>query len=187
MKRFLHVGCGRSDHSKLLHIFPQGEWQEVRLDIDVRVNPDIVADITNMTLVKEDSFEALFSSHNLEHLYAHRVEKALSEFYRVLKPGGWAVVRVPNILEVAEEIVKGKLMEPVYVSPAGPISPIDILYGFRPSIEQGNEFMAHRTAFTPKSLGDAMAKVGFSKVVVRRDGSSYSMEGLGYKEAGGSR
>jgi SAM-dependent methyltransferase len=181
MKKFLHVGCGMSNHSNISNLFPIEEWQEVRLDIDAQVNPDIIADITNMACVPGNSFDALFSSHNLEHLYSHQVKYALAEFHRILKPGGKAIVRVPNILDVAAEIAKGNLDEALYTSPAGPICAIDILYGFRPSVEEGNHFMAHRTAFIPSSLGEAMERAGFSKVLVRNDGYRYSMEGIGEK------
>ena len=109
MKKFLHVGCGASNHTKLYNIFPEGEWEETRLDIDVNVKPDIVGDITKMTAVPDNAFDAVFSSHNLEHLYPHQVKEALAEFYRVLKPEGIAIVRVPNITEVAAEIAKGNL------------------------------------------------------------------------------
>jgi SAM-dependent methyltransferase len=39
------------------------------------------------------SFDVIYCSHVLEHVLADR--KAMSEFYRVLKPGGWAVLNVP--------------------------------------------------------------------------------------------
>ena len=38
------------------------------------------------------AFDAVFSSHNLEHLYPHQVKEALAEFYRVLKPEGMIVI-----------------------------------------------------------------------------------------------
>ena len=39
------------------------------------------------------SFDVLFCSHVLEHVRDDR--KAMSEMFRVLKPGGWAVIQVP--------------------------------------------------------------------------------------------
>ena len=180
-KRFLHVGCGMPNPKKMDTLFPPTEWEEVRLDIDPNVKPDIISDITKMDQVPDNAYEALFSSHNLEHLYPHQVLTALAEFYRVLKIGGCAYVRVPNIQEVAEIIAKDKLEEPLYISPAGAVSAIDILYGFRPSVATGNLFMAHRTAFTPRSLGEKMIITGFGQVSVRSDGDLYSMEAIGYK------
>jgi hypothetical protein len=39
-----------------------------------------------------------------------------------------------------------------YTAPAGPIAPLDILYGHRASMARGNLFMAHRCGFTQKVL-----------------------------------
>jgi SAM-dependent methyltransferase len=39
------------------------------------------------------SFDAIFCSHVLEHVEDDR--KAMSEFQRILKPGGWALLQVP--------------------------------------------------------------------------------------------
>ena len=35
-------------------------------------------------------------------------------------------------------IAEDKLLQPAYVSPMGPITPLDILYGHRDSLLQGN-------------------------------------------------
>lgn len=41
----------------------------------------------------EDEFSVIYCSHVLEHVPDDG--KALSELYRVLKPGGWAILNVP--------------------------------------------------------------------------------------------
>src|SRR4029077_18530152 len=115
----------------------------------------IVASLTDMTAVESGSMDALYSSHNLEHLYAHEVSKALGEFRRVLKMGGYALITLPDLQKVCEYVVADKLEEPMYQSPAGPIAPIDTLWGLRTSLAQGNVYMAHKTGFTGRSLGTA--------------------------------
>ena len=52
-------------------------------------------------------------------------------------------------------------MEPLYESDIGPISPIDILYGHRGFIAQGNEYMAHKGGFTYSVLDRAFYEAGF--------------------------
>ena len=53
-QRVLHVGCGAAAPHKLPEIFfPAGAWAEVRLDIDPAVAPDIVASITDMSVVPD--------------------------------------------------------------------------------------------------------------------------------------
>ena len=71
---------------------------------------------------------------------------------------------------VAELVAQDRLEEPAYVSPAGPIAPLDILYGHRPQIAAGNTYMAHRTGFTARTLGQALVRAGFARAMVQRDG-----------------
>src|SRR5204863_8753258 len=95
------------------------------------------------------------------------VALALAEFRRVLKPGGFALIIVPDLQTVAELILEGKLEDTDYVSAAGPVAPIDTLYGFRPALKEGKTFMAHRMGFTQRTLLRHIASAGFSAGVVR--------------------
>ena len=45
--------------------------------------------MTDMPAVEDAYVDAVFSSHNIEHLYAHEVAEALSEFKRVLNEDGF--------------------------------------------------------------------------------------------------
>jgi len=165
----LHVGCGAADPAKLpADFFPPGQWREIRLDIDPAVAPDIVGSITAMA-VGDAAVDAVWSSHNLEHLHAHEVPAALREFRRVLRSGGFALIAVPDLQQVAALVAEDR-MGPAYVSPAGPITPLDMLYGFGAAIANGNRFMAHCTGFTARSLEAALAQAGFAPVRVIRDG-----------------
>ncbi len=168
-KLLLHVGCGSPDPNKLPQQFRSPEWREVRLDIDPSVQPDLIGSITDLSAVGASSVDVVYSSHNLEHIYHHEVPTALSEFYRVLKPGGYALITLPDLRRVAEQVAQGKLEEPLYVSAAGPIAAIDILYGYGYDIARGNHFMAHKTGFTAKTLAEKLRQAGFSKVEVTED------------------
>ena len=164
IKKFLHVGCGGNYKDNTTPGFASDDWKEVRLDIDESANPDIISSVLDLSVIESDSFDAIFSSHNIEHVYAHEVVIMLRGFLRVLNDDGYFVVTCPNLIPVARLIVEDKLTEPAYVSPAGPISPLDILYGHRGFIKRGNEFMAHKTGFTPKSLNAALSEAGFKSI-----------------------
>ena len=181
VKTVLHVGCGQPNPNNLHSHFRNDGWNEVRLDIDPSVQPDIVGDITNMNLVPDSSVDAVWSSHNIEHLWAHEVPLAFREFFRVLKADGFVYVATPNLQAVAKHVAEGNLEEPLYVSPSGPVCAIDILYGFRPSLSQGHHYMAHKTGFTAQTLGRRMQEVGFQDVKVQIDG--LNLWGLGYKRS----
>lgn len=176
----LHIGCGVYSAEKLHRAFRQRGWRELRLDIDPKVEPDIVASMTDMSSLKSGSVDGIFSSHNLEHLYPHEVPVALAEFKRVLAPQGVALITIPDLQSVAELIAADKLCEPAYLSPAGPIAPIDILYGYRPSMARGNLFMAHRTGFTGRTLVEALLGAGFATVSVQRDPSAFALWALAF-------
>ena len=57
-------------------------------------------DITNMQNYADSSFDSFICSHVLEHVADDR--KALSELYRILKPGGWGILMVPIKLGIDE-------------------------------------------------------------------------------------
>lgn len=156
-KTILHVGCGRSP----LPAWLEG-YEEVRLDIDPDVQPDIIASITDLGDI--GPFDGLYTSHTLEHLFPHEVATALSEFRRVVRPGGMVVVIVPD-LEGVEATT-----ETLYDSPAGPVCGLDMIYGMARLIA-ANPYMAHRCGFVHRTLSEVMGSTGFTAYDVRRDGA----------------
>ena len=160
MKTFLNVGCGPKSESKIRG-FDNDDWKEIRLDIDEGVNPDIVGTLTDMKLVETASVDAVHSAYNIDHIYPHEVPIALAEFYRVLKEDGIGYIRCPDIQLISEAVINDQLLEALYESPAGPISPIDIIYGNRQEIVEGNEYMAKKCGFTYSVLNMAFSEAGF--------------------------
>ena len=180
MKKLLHVGCGLQNKNGLKG-FGSSEWQEVRFDIDPKVNPDIQGTLTDMTLVGSESVDAIFSSHNIEHVFPHEVPIVLAEFYRVLKPNGIVVITCPDLQVVCEAVARDKLLEPLYESPAGPISPIDILYGHRGYLQQGNHYMAHKCGFTYSALGGTFLAAGFKEIFGGRRPANFDLWLVAFK------
>ena len=160
-KTFLHVGCGPQRPGRSIKGFE--DWNELRFDIDPAVEPDLLGSMTDMRSVGTASVDAIFSSHNIEHLYPHEVPIALAEFLRVLKPEGYLVMTCPDLQSVCALVADDKLTESAYDSPAGPISPLDILYGHRAAMTNGNLYMAHRCGFTKKVLAGTLQGAGFKR------------------------
>ena len=165
MPVLLHIGCGPRRKAHTTAGFQGPEWEELRFDIDPSVAPDIVGTMTDMSGVADASVDAIFSSHNIEHLYAHEVEIALKDFARVLRPEGFAVITCPDLQSIAGLVAQGKLIEPIYQSAEGPISPIDMIYGHRAALAQGNHFMAHRCGFTLMVLLAVLRASGLANTV----------------------
>ncbi|ETR69140.1 MAG: Methyltransferase type 11 [Candidatus Magnetoglobus multicellularis str. Araruama] len=72
---FLHVGCGSRHKDQTTAGFNTPEWKELRFDIDPNNHPDILGEMTDMVTVPNGSVDAVYSSHNIEHLYPHEVQK----------------------------------------------------------------------------------------------------------------
>jgi SAM-dependent methyltransferase len=168
-KRILNAGAGHMSARGIAPVFRNGSWEEIRLDIDPSVNPSVVGSITEMKDFPKHCFDAVWSSHTLEHLYAHEVPRALGECKRVLKPVGFAIFMCPDLESVAEHLTKYGLDHIAYSSAAGPITALDMLYGHQASLARGRFSMAHKTGFTAERLGNLLLDAGFPTVNVRRD------------------
>jgi len=181
-KTFLHVGCGSKQKNQTTPCFGQDDWQEIRFDIDPAARPDIVGTMLDMSAVASSSMNAVFSSHNLEHLYPHEVPLALQEFLRVLKPDGFLVLTCPDLQSVARLIADDKLTDVAYSAPAGPITPLDILYGYRPQLAAGNLYMAHRCGFTLKVLLATLQTAGFATTGGQKRETRFDLWAVATKE-----
>jgi hypothetical protein len=146
-------------------------FDETRLDINPANNPDIVRDMRDLTGLS--GYDAIYCSHALEHLSPHEVVPALIGFRASLNTDGVAIVFVPDLEGVSATD------EVLFVSPAGPICGLDLIYGYRPALAE-NPYMAHKTGFTAETLDQAMIEAGFRKVKVDRL-SDYAMMGAGVK------
>ena len=164
MNKFLHVGCGSGRKEHTTKGFNNESWQEIRFDIDPKWSPDLLGTIVDMSAVANASVDAIFSSHNIEHVYAHEVEQVLSEFFRVLSNDGFVILTCPDLQSVCHAVAQDKLLEPLYQSPHGPITALDILYGHRQFIAAGDYFMAHKCGFTWTTLSKSFLDAGFRSV-----------------------
>jgi len=86
---------------KLLHLAPEEQLEKVlrRCSNIDHVTADLLSpivmarmDITRIPL-PDDSFDVIICCHVLEHIIDD--QRAITELYRVLKPGGWAILQVP--------------------------------------------------------------------------------------------
>jgi len=176
--RVLNAGCGPASPRSLHACFQRPDWGETRIDIDPRVEPDIVGSVVDLTRdIADMTFDAVWTSHNLEHLRAHEVKGALAEFYRILKPTGFMFVTCPDLEAVARHLLAKGLEAEAYMSASGAISAIDMIFGHSASIERGNDFMAHRTGFSVERLGRLGLEAGFVEAHVA-PGDDFALWGL---------
>jgi SAM-dependent methyltransferase len=162
----INVGCGPRHSSTLPTFFDS--WRQLRVDVDPSVEPDVVADLTDLSPIPDGSADAVWAAHCIEHLYEHQVSLALAEFRRVLCDDGFVCVLVPDLQAVAQYVAADQLHETLYNSQAGPITPHDIFFGYGVAIANGRTSMAHRCGFTPSSLQRAFQKQPFGELLLRR-------------------
>jgi SAM-dependent methyltransferase len=172
----VNVGCGPRNGSKLPSHFD--DWQQLRVDIDASVEPDIVADLTDLSAIADRSADAVWAAHCVEHLYQHQVKVALAEFRRVLRDDGFVCVIVPDLQTVAHYVAADRLHETLYESPAGPVTPHDIVFGFGAAIAGGKTSMAHRCGFTPSMLQRCFSELPFGEVLLRRRSAELELVAL---------
>ncbi|MGO9593472.1 MAG: class I SAM-dependent methyltransferase [Steroidobacteraceae bacterium] len=168
----VNVGCG--PRGSPLPAYFNG-WRQLRVDVDAAVQPDIIADLTDLSAIPDSSADAVWAAHCIEHLYEHQVRLALAEFRRVLREDGFVCVIVPDLQTVAQYVAADRLHEPLYQSPAGPVTPHDIFFGFGAGIASGRTTMAHRCGFTPGMLQRCFQRLPFGEVVLRRRSTQFEL------------
>lgn len=70
---------------------------------------DVKADICNLPFTK-NSFDFIFCNHVLEHIPDDH--KAMQELYRILKPGGMAIIQIPQDLARAKTFEDNSITDP---------------------------------------------------------------------------
>lgn len=166
VKCVLNVGGGSKSTPIPSHF---AEWRHDLLDIDPRGAPDIVCDARELEKLQGGIYDAVYCSHNLEHYYRHHGLAVVRGFHHILNETGFAEIRVPDIAQVIAAVLEQQLEldDVLYQSPAGPIAAHDVIYGLQTEIEtSGQDFYAHKTGFTPKSLSKILADGGFSKIFI---------------------
>jgi predicted SAM-dependent methyltransferase len=96
-----------SDHLKVLHFAPEQSFYDrfqKLTNIDYTTTDlnsplaDVKADICDLPF-ENDSFDVILCNHVLEHIPDDT--KAMQELFRILKPGGWGVLQIPQDLKRA--------------------------------------------------------------------------------------
>lgn len=143
-------------------------WENVILDISPDGKPDLLGDARNLFSITE-KYDAIYCSHVLEHFFAYELESVLQGFKHVLKPEGFVFVRTPDLLTVIKEVAETNLDldSEYYLSPAGSITPLDVIYGFQKEITASKkDYMAHKTGFSVKTITELFTLHGFKNIQV---------------------
>jgi hypothetical protein len=179
-KKVLNVG-GNNKSFSIPSIFDG--WVHDLLDIDPLCNPDVLCDARELCRLPPQSYDAVYCSHNLEHYYRHELKKVINGFRSILKRDGFAFIKVPDLYSVMKTALgRGlDLNDVLYISPSGPILVSDVIYGYQVQIENsGQDYYAHKSGFTEKSLASVLVTNGFSTVFVKPGGNPHEVAAIAF-------
>lgn len=112
--------------------------------------PDIIADVRNVPL-QDECADEVHAYHVIEHFHRWQTADVLSEWKRLLKPGGLLVLELPNLEAAARNLLAGMddqmAMWPIYGDPS-----------------HKDPYMCHPWGFTPKSIKALLSECGFTRI-----------------------
>lgn len=129
----------------------------VNIDLHERHHPDIVADVTNLAMIEDETGAYVLAQDILEHIHRDRCISTLQEWNRILKVDGLLELRVPDIQAIARLMSDDR-----YNSLEGHRAMIHCLFG-----TQGYQGDYHYNGFTEISLTDDLKHSGFEMVRLR--------------------
>jgi len=139
----LHLGCGQRFFPGFIHV-----------DIADYPHIDFVSPVDKLDFIACDSISLIYASHVLEYFDLAGIEGCLHEWKRVLKPGGFLRLSVPNfralmaICEVTSDIK----------SILGP------LFGRMKVGERSEDLIYHRVVFDYELLETTLSTSGFDEI-----------------------
>lgn len=178
-KRVLHVYSAQAGSGRMHAKFSGPDWEEIRLDPFDSNKPDILGDWNQLADIPDQSFDAIWTSHGVQHMFISEVPKALSHCHRILKDGGLMLITVPDLQSIAKAIYDGKSpVESLNRIGQPVITSLDLLYGAFPSPPPAT--LMNQSAFTAPSIGTAFKKAGFFNIEIKR-GDDYVLWGIAYR------
>ena len=134
----LHLGCGERFIPGFVHI-----------DVLPYTHIDHVTSIDSLSFIKSNSVDLIYNCHVLEHFKRAEVNRVLSEWYRVLKPGGILRTSVPDFESLSKIYVENGDLKIV----------IGALFG-----RQDYLYNIHYNVFDFATLQECLHNVGFANV-----------------------
>lgn len=101
--------------------------------VDFHQEADIIHDLTQPLPYEDESVDAIYSSHVIEHFTRDEWENISRDWARVLRPGGRLEIRCPDIVKLCQSVVDTVDLD----------LSITRIYG-----QQGDEGQLHKNGFT---------------------------------------
>lgn len=138
-KKYLNLGCGNNKFIDCINIDSEKEY-----------NPDLVCDIKYLPY-DPDSIDGIYALDVLEHVARSLVLPTLKSWRKILKVGGFLIIRMPNIKNISEKYLKGKIDAYEFSR---------LIYGG----QEKNRFVNfHTSGFDEKTLTKLLKSIKFKK------------------------
>jgi len=135
----INMGCGWRDFGP--------EWDHIDSGDYDHLDSFSITDLSNY---EDDSVDLIYASHVVEYFDREEVPSLLTEWHRVLKPGGVLRIAVPNFRMIADLYSEGKYDLNYFVG---------LLYGKMP---MGAQTIYHKTVYDFQSICVVLQQAGFS-------------------------
>jgi SAM-dependent methyltransferase len=112
---------------------------------------DVEADVSGPLPFDDCVAEGIIAEHILEHIYLHKQEAALREWWRILKPGGHLVICVPDLEALAKAYLSGKIDFFIYA--ANKFGPYN-----------GNDADFHKWGFDERELRNRLGVIPWQSI-----------------------
>ncbi len=143
----LHLGCGSKHFDGYINV-----------DFWITEATDVICDITKLPW-PDNSADVIETYHVIEHISHRKIKDALSDWLRVLRPGGRMIVEVPHFDKAVNEYLQGNEARLINI------------FGWQRSWGD-----IHLYGYNPARLIRLLKEVGFSECVEAIPQSSQSVE-----------
>jgi len=136
----LHLGCGKRFLKGYTHV-----------DLDKFQHIDIVADISDLHMIPNESVDEIYCSHAFEYFDRYAAQGVLREWHRILAFNGWLFLVVPDFDQLCK----------VY-SATGELG--DILGPLFGRWNVNDTFAYHKTVYNRHDLTKLLVRSGFHEI-----------------------
>jgi len=137
---YLNLGCGKNKFKDCINI-----------DISRKFKPDLRCDIKYLPF-EVDSVDGIYALDVLEHIPRNLVLQTLKSWYKILKVGGFLIIRLPNIRAISEKYLYEKIDAKEFSR---------LIYG----VQEENRFPDfHKSGFDRETLTKILKSIGFREI-----------------------
>jgi len=137
------------------------------INVDLLPGPgvDIVCPAQDLSTIGDCSVDEILAEHLFEHFTFYQANRALSEWFRVLKDGGSLIIEVPDLLGLCKAFVEANSYQR-FQSNKGHWGIIHHIYGNqRGRTEEECLSQTHKSGYTEERLIEMLNGVGFTSII----------------------